>query len=511
MTHGRGKSDRSVVPEKSPNNVDAALTAEVMEERDLTKGNLMEGNAFRLTLSRGDAHNALQRVRRAARKDKKKRFTALLHHVYNVERLRDAYFALKRDASAGVDGETWQHYGVALEANLEDLSGRLKRGAYQAKPVRRVFIPKPDGRQRPLGVPTLEDKIVQRSVVEVLNAIYEEDFVGFSYGFRPGRSQHHALDALAVGLGRRKVNWVLDADIRGFFDNVDHAWLVKFVEHRIGDRRVVRLIQKWLNAGVQRDGEWTPTEKGTVQGGSISPLLANLYLHYVFDLWTHRWRKAPHRGETIVVRYADDFIVGFERRNDAEQFMIELRERLAAFGLSLHPDKTRLLQFGPRAWWNWRHRQGPKPGTFNFLGFTHASGMSRRGRYFLQRKTQRDRLRAKLHEVKAEMRRRMHAPIPQQGAYLRSVVEGHHRYYGVPNNARALGAFNFQIVRLWHRSLNRRSQRRHVTWERVYRYASRWIPPARIYHPWPISRFNVTTRSKSRMREFRSSGSVAGV
>jgi group II intron reverse transcriptase/maturase len=349
-------------------------------------------------------------------------------------------------------------------------------------------------------VPTLEDKIVQRSVVEVLNAIYEEDFVGFSYGFRPKRSQHHALDALDAGLHRRRVNWVLDADIRGFFDTVDHGWLVKFVEHRIGDRRVVRLIQKWLNAGVQHDGTWTPTETGTVQGGSISPLLANLYLHYVFDLWVARWRKHPARGDVIVVRYADDFIVGFQTRDDAERFLIELRERFAKFGLSLHPDKTKLINFGPLARGRWRHGLGPKPGTFDFLGFTHVSGTSRQGRWLLQRKTMRKRLRAKLLEVKTELRTRMHDTVPRQGAYLQRVVDGHFRYYGVPTNERALKAFRFQVTRLWYKSLKRRSQRHCVTWDRINRYATRWIPPVRIHHPWPTERFDVTTRSKSRMR-----------
>ena len=304
MVNDRRKSDRSVVPKKPPNNV-GQPTAEVVEGRGLAKGNSPEGNAFR-TQSRDDAHSALERVRRAARKDRKQRFTALLHHVYDLDRLRAAYFALKRDASAGIDGETWRHYGETLEANLVELADRVKRGAYRAKPVKRVHIPKSDGRQRPIGVPTLEDKIVQRAVVEVMNAIFEEDFVGFSYGFRPARSQHHALDALAVGLERRCVNWVLDADIRGFFDSVDHGWLVKFVEHRIGDRRVVHLIQKWLKAGVREDGKWTPSETGTAQGGSISPLLANLYLHYVFDVWTERWRKTQTRGDMIVVRFADD-------------------------------------------------------------------------------------------------------------------------------------------------------------------------------------------------------------
>jgi group II intron reverse transcriptase/maturase len=470
----------------------------VVEGRDLAKGNSLEGNAFR-TQRRGDARSALERVRRVARKDRKQRFTALLHHVYDLDRLRDAYFALKRDASAGIDGETWRHYGETLEGNLVDLADRLKRGAYRAKPVRRVYIPKPDGRQRPIGVPTLEDKIVQRAVVEVLNAIYEEDFVPFSYGFRPGRNQHQALDALAVGLDRRCVNWVFDADIRGFFDSVDHAWLVKFVEHRIGDRRVVRLIQKWLSAGVQEDGRWTPSETGTAQGGSISPLLANLYLHYVFDLWVQRW-VARCRGDVIVVRFADDSIVGFQHREDAERFQAELRDRFATFGLELHPDKTRIVPFGPRVWADWRVGRGQKPGTFDFLGFTHISGRSRRGGFVLQRKTMRKRWQAKLREVHTELRFRMHHSVPEQGAYLRSVVDGHFRYYGVPGNGARLGAFRSRVTWLWRNSLRRRSQTHRITWERVHRYVDRWIPPVRIHHPWPRLRYDVATRGKSRMR-----------
>lgn len=509
MMNGRGKSDSSVVPGKPPNEAGRPVE-EVVEGRELAKGNSPEGNASR-TQRRGDARSALERVRRVARKDRKQKFTALFHHVYDVDRLRAAYFALKRDASPGIDGETWRHYGEDLESNLADLAGRLKRGAYRAKPVKRVFIPKADGRQRPIGMPTLEDKIVQRSVVEVLNAIYEEDFVGFSYGFRPGRSQHHALDALAVGLWRGYVNWVLDADIRGFFDSVDHAWLVKFVEHRIADRRIVRLIQKWLAAGVLEDGTWTPSETGTVQGGSISPLLANLYLHYVFDLWVQRWRTTQAPGRVIVVRFADDFVVGFQRREDAERFLAELRDRFATFGLELHPDKTRLLPFGPRVWKQKHDGRGPKPGTFDFLGFTHASGRNRRGGYVLMRKTIRKRWQTKLREVRAELRRRMHDPVPEQGKYLRAVIGGHFRYYGVPGNGPRLGAFRKAVVGAWHWTLRRRGQARPLTWKRMYRFVDRWIPRVRIHHPWPSERFDVITRGKSRMRENRQSGSVEGV
>ena len=489
MTNDRGKSDRFVVPEK-PSNEAERTAEEMVEGRDLTEGNSIEGNAFR-TQGRGDARSALERVRRAARRDRRQRFTALFHHIYNIDRLRDAYLTLKRDASAGVDGETWQHYGQALEGNLTDLAARLKRGAYQAKPVRRVHIPKPDGRHRPIGVPTLEDKIVQRAVVEVLNAIYEQDFVGFSYGFRPGRSQHQALDALAVGLERTRVNWVLDADIQGFFDTVDHGWLVKFIEHRIGDRRVVHLIQKWLKAGVLENGTRTTSEVGTVQGGSISPLLANIYLHYVFDLWVRHWRVTQTRSDVIVVRYADDIVVGIQHRADAERFLTELRDRFATFGLALHPDKTRIVPFGRLAWRKWRVGRG-KPGTFDFLGFTHVGGTKRSGEYGLQRRTMRKRWHAKLLEVKTELQRRMHDPIPEQGRYLCSVLGGHYRYYGVPTNSDRLSTFRYHVVALWWRALKRRSQRHRLPWERMERYAS-WLPKPKIHHPWPIERFDVTT------------------
>jgi group II intron reverse transcriptase/maturase len=420
------------------------------------------------------------------------RFTALLHHVHAVDRLRAAYFALKRDAAPGVDGTTWRQYGEALEANLHDLAGRLQRGAYRAKPVRRVYIPKADGRQRPLGVPVLEDKIVQRATVEVLNAIYETDFLGFSYGFRPGRNQHGALDALYVGQLTRKVNWVLDLDIRAFFDTIDHGWLVKFLEHRIADRRVVRLIQKWLNAGVLEDGTHRRVEEGTPQGGSVSPLLANVYLHYVFDLWAHHWRRTQTSGDVIVVRFADDIVMGFQHRSDAERFRQELRDRFARFGLEVHPDKTRLLEFGPLAIEHRRRRGEGKPATFDFLGFTHICATKRsNGRFTVLRQTTRKRLQAKLHEVKTELRRRMHRPIREQGAWLRSVVAGHIRYYGVPMNTPALFTFRSQVGRLWLRTLRRRGQRHRVTWARMRRYRDHWLPPARVCHPYPLRRLGV--------------------
>jgi group II intron reverse transcriptase/maturase len=422
------------------------------------------------------------------------RFTAILHHVYDLNRLRTAYLALKRDAAAGVDGETWRHYGEALEDNLRDLSERLKRGSYRAKPVRRVFIPKADGRLRPLGVTTLEDKIVQRATVEVMNAIYERDFLGFSYGFRPGRSQHHALDAVYVGLQTKKVSWVLDVDIRGFFDTIDHGWLVKFVEHRIADRRVVRLIQKWLNAGVIEEGKRMRIEEGTPQGGSASPLLANIYLHYVFDLWVQKWRRTQTKGDVIVVRFADDVVMGFQHKWDAERFQRELTGRFGKFNLELHPEKTRLLEFGRFAADNRQKRGQGKPETFDFLGFTHICAKKRSNGWFtVLRQTIRKRMQAKLNEVKAELRRRMHRPIGEMGAWLRSVVTGHFRYYGVPMNQRALSTFRHQVGRLWLRTLRRRGQRHRLTWARMGRILKRWIPPAQIFHPYPLKRLGVIT------------------
>src|SRR5215470_9317566 len=491
MRNGPGKSDRPVVPEKSSNKA-VQPAAEGTEGSGLAKGNLPQQNASR-TPSREDALSALERVRQAAKQDKQLRFTALLHHIYSLQTLRLAYLLLKKEAAPGVDGETWRHYGETLEENLQDLSHRLKGGAYRAKPVRRVYIDKSDGRKRPLGVPGLEDKLVQRATVEVLNAIYETDFLGFSYGFRPGRSQHNALDALYTGLLTRKVNWVLDVDIRGFFDAIDRGWLGKFLEHRVADRRVGRLIQKWLNAGVLEDGTRRWSETGTPQGGSISPLLANVYLHYTFDLWTQRWRKTQAHGDVIVVRYADDIIVGFQHRAEAERFLAELRERFAKFGLELHSEKTRLLEFGPFAAERRQRAGQEKPETFNFLGFTHICGKKRNGRFTVVRQTIRRRLQAKLGEVKAELRRRMHAPVPQVGAWLGTVVRGHIQYYGVPMNGPAIVRFRFLVGRLWHRALGRRSQTGHVSWERMRRLVERWLPPARVCHPYPLRRLGVVT------------------
>jgi RNA-directed DNA polymerase len=483
MTHDHGKSDRVVVPANRPNNTQERV-AEAEEGRARTKGNTPERNVLR-TQSRAGAPSALERVRQAARRERKQRFTALLHHVYDVERLRAAYLAVKRDAAAGIDGETWQHYGADLETNLRDLSERLQRGAY---------IPKADGRQRPLGVPTLEDKIVQRAVVAVLNAIYETDFLGFSYGFRPKRSPHLALDALTVGIMTKKVNWVLDADIRRFFDTLEHEWLVRFIEHRVADRRVVRLIQKWLNAGVLEDGKRIRVEEGTPQGGSASPLLANVYLHYVFDLWVQAWRQKCAHGDVIVVRFADDIVVGFRDKADADQFRVELTERMRKFNLELHPEKTRLLEFGPHAIDQRQWRGEGKPETFNFLGFTHICVKKRsNGRFTVLRQTIRKRLQTKLNEVKVELQRRMHEPIPEVGKWLQAVVRGHIRYYGVPMNQPALYLFRFQVGRLWHRALSRRSHKGRVLWDRMRRLITRWLPLPTVCHPYPLRRLGVLT------------------
>lgn len=435
---------------------------------------------------------ALERVREAVRRDSTARMSALYHHVYAVEHLREAYHALRRGAAPGVDGVTWEEYGREVEGNLKGLSARLRRGGYRPPPVRRVYIPKGDGRQRPLGIPSLEDKIVQWVVSQVLTAIWEEEFKGFSYGFRPGRSPHGALDAVTVGIEQRPVEWVLDADIRGFFDAVNHEWLVRFVEHRIGDRRMVRLIQRWLKAGVLEEGQLRESEEGTPQGGLVSPVLANIYLHYALDLWVAKWRRQA-RGAVIMVRYADDFVVGFEEREEGERFWRELAARMARFSLELHGEKTRLIEFGRHAAARRQARGEGKPDTFDFLGFTHICGKTRKGAFTVLRQTMRKRIGRKLRALKLEFRRRMHEPVPVQGAWLRRVLSGHYQYYGVPRNGRALQAFRHQVYRLWHRSLGRRSQRGRIALERMARLARRWLPLAHIVHPYPSQRLRVTT------------------
>jgi len=504
MMHEHGKSDRRVVPTKLPNKGDGEppqgaarpKPAEAVEGRRLAKSNPHQRTMLR-TQRRVRMSPELEWIRQRARRDRTMRFTALFHHVYRLETLKRAYFSLNPKAAPGVDGVTWKQYGEDLETHLQDLANRLARGAYRAQPTRRTYILKADGRQRPLGVAVLEDKIVQAALVEVLNAIYEVDFLGFSYGSRPGRSPHDALDALSVGIVRSKVNWVLSIDIRGFFDAIEHGWLVTFIEHRIADRRIVRLIQKWLKAGVLEDGKHMHSETGSPQGASFSPLAANIYLYYVFDLWAQQWRQRNCQGDVRLVRYVDDIVVGFEKRHEAEQFQEALGQRLATFGLELHPEKTRVIEFGRFARERRRKRGLGKPKSFHFLGFTHLSGESRRGRFQVERQTISQRFRAKLAEIKVELRRRMHLSVPVQGAWLRSVVLGHYRYYGVPHNAKALQRFRKEVARLWQRSLSRRSQKGYVTWDRMRRYVDKWLPVARIYHPYPDERFGVMTRGRS--------------
>ena len=492
-----GKSDSPVVPAKPPNKT-AQAAAEVVEERGLAKENTTSKTRPGHRAGSG-ASSALDRVRHVAQRDKEARFTALLHHV-TVDRLRAAFWAIRPGAAPGVDGVTWEAYRQELEANLRDLHGRLHAGRYRVKPSRRVYIPKADGRQRPLGIALLEDKIVQRAVVEVLNAIYEVDFLGFSYGFRPGRGPHDALDALAVGIERKRVNWVLDADVRDFFNQLDHSWLERFLEHRIADKWVLRLIGKWVNAGVIEDGQWSENEEGTPQGASVSPLLANVYLHYVFDLWAQWWRNRFAEGDVVIVRFADDFTVGFEYQEDAQQFWADLRERFAKFGLELHPDKTRLIEFGRHAARRRKARGLGKPETFDFLGFTHFCGFTKRGRFWLRRITIGKRMRAKLKEVNDQLKRRRHQPIPAQGKWLRSVVTGHTAYYAVPGNTDAVAAFRAQVSRLWFKALRRRSQRRRLNWTQMGRLITKWLPPARVRHPFPGVRFDARIQGRSPVR-----------
>jgi len=486
--HVDGKSDGREVPTKCLNKSGNPLT-EGMEGRRLAEENTEQTTASQ-TQSWGDALSGLRGVREAAKRDKRLQFTALLHHV-SVLLLESSFYALKRDAAPGVDGVTWQEYETGLSERLKDLHSRVHRGTYRAQPSKRAYILKADGRQRPLGIAALEDKIVQHAVVTVLNQIYEEDFLGFSYGFRPGRRQHDALDALWVGIMRRKVNWILDADIRSFFDEIGHDWLLKFVKHRIADRRILRLIGKWLRAGVSEEGQWSKTERGTPQGSVASPMLANVYLHYAFDLWVQHWRQHRATGEIIVVRYADDAVLGFQHRADAEQFLRDWKERLGRFGLELHPDKTRLIEFGRYAVANRKERGAGKPETFNFLGFTHICGQSwKTGKFLVLRKTIHKRLSVKLRALKEELRRRRHLPIEELGKWLRSVVQGYFNYHAVPGNLASLRSFRIQVIRRWMRALRRRSQKSRITWPRLVALAQRWLPLPSILHPYPNLRFD---------------------
>ena len=484
--HDLGKSDDGVVPRKLPNN--GRRPAEAREGRPSTEGNSVR-TATSPTQSGIDVSPGLQRVRELARKDKTARFTALLHHI-DIPLLFRCFYSLKSDAAPGRDGVTWPQYEADLENRIEDLHRRIHAGRDRAIPVKRAFIPKADGTMRPLGIAAVEDKIVQHAVVTILNQVYETDFLGFSYGFRPGRSAHDALDSLWVGIVGKKGNWVLDADIRGFFDTIAHEWLVQFIEHRIADRRIVRLIQKWLKAGVSEDGRWSETVVGTPQGAVASPLLANVYLHYVFDLWVQQWRKRNAQGEIVVVRYADDFVLGFQHRHEAERFLRDLKERLQKFGLALHPEKTRRIEFGRFAASNRRLRGDGKPETFDFLGFTHSCGVKRQTRTFLvKRKTSKKRMRARLQAIRDVLVRGRHRPIGRQAEWLGRVVTGYFRYFAIPGNIPALGSFRTQVVRYWLRALRRRSQKHRLCWETFGPRANRHIPHPRVLHPYPNERF----------------------
>jgi group II intron reverse transcriptase/maturase len=473
---------------KLPNKAEGTV-AEAMEQRGDAKRNALQ-TTTRQTPSWESVSPGLERIRENARTNPKLRFTALLHHITPAF-LRVAYFSLKRKAAPGVDGVTWDAYGEDLEIKLNELHGRIHRGAYRALPSRRRMIPKPDGRERPLGIASLEDKIVQRAVVEVLNAIYEADFLGFSYGFRPKRSQHDALDALAFAVEKKKVNWILDADLRAYFETVNHDWLLRFLEVRIGDRRIIRLICKWLKAGVMDDGLTSATVVGTPQGAVVSPLLSNIYLHYCFDLWANRWRHRDARGQVILIRYADDYVAGFQHEDDARAFLANLKGRLEPFGLSLHPHKTRLVEFGRYAAERRTKRGQRKPETFTFLGFTHICGTDQFGNFALRRQTRRDRLRRTLRAVREQMHKRMHHSIPEQGRWLGNIVRGYLAYYAVPTNTRAIGAFRWEVIRIWRQALKRQSQRARAPWKQMDTLAARWLPTARVLHPWPTQRFIV--------------------
>ena len=485
------KSDGLIVPAKAVNNGGTEPPAESSEESSPAKRNVMQDDPHRTQCRTKDRSRGLHGVREAARKDRKLRFTSLLHHV-NEDCLREAFFNLKKTAAVGVDGVTWHKYEQNVEANIADLHDRIHRGAYRAKPSKRIWMPKPDGRQRPIGIASLEDKIVQQAIVWVLQSIYEQDFLGFSYGFRPGKSQHHALDALCVAITDNKVNWILDADIAGFFDNIDHEWLMRFLEHRIGDRRVLRLIQKWLRAGVSEEGERSETNVGTPQGAVVSPLLANVYLHYVFDLWIHWQRKNRCRGNVVVVRYADDFVLGFQYKDEAKRYLEFLHERFAKFGLKLHETKTRLIEFGRFAEENRAKRGERRPETFEFLGFTHMCTRTHKDRSFtIHRHTVAKRMRATLAAIKEQLRKRRHRPLDETGRWLRRVVQGWLNYHAVPSNFRQLNRFVREVIRMWLRIIRRRSQRgrRRWTWSRMERLASHYLPRPRILHPYPRQRF----------------------
>jgi len=482
----------------NPTNNDAAeVSAELAEERESARRNTAQPNLDRTPSRNRRRSSGLHGVRETAAGSRNLKFTALLHHI-NVELLTSSFYQLKKKAAVGIDGVTWHEYEQDLEDRIDDLHGRIHRGAFRAKPSKRVYIEKTDGRKRPLGIASLEDKIVQHAVRTVLQCIYEEDFLGFSYGFRPHRDPHQALDALYVAITEKRVNWILDADIEGFFDNIDRDWLVKFIEHRVGDKRIVRLIQKWLAAGIIEGTDWSDNGKGTPQGAVVSPLLANVFLHYVFDLWMNQWRKRHAKGQCVVVRYADDFVIGFEHEADARACLAALVERLGEFGLNLHPKKTRLIEFGRDSAAR-REREGRGScETFDFLGFTHVCGKTRRAKRFaLKRITMASRMRRTLAAIKLELRRRRHASVGHTGRWLANVIRGWQGYHGVPDNFVRLEQLNTAIAKLWRRQLQRRSQRGRSKWPwtRMDRLVKKHLPRAQLRHPRPNVRHRARLRA----------------
>ena len=496
--HADEKSDKVIVPKKQPNK-EGMLSAEAVEGRTLPKRNTGQATAVR-TQSRGTASSELAGVRQAARQSKDVQFTALLHHI-TVELLEQSYFSLKRNSAPGLDGVTWQAYGENLIEKLTALHTQIHKGSYRAQPARRTMIPKSDGTERPLSILCLEDKIVQQAVVFVLEAIYEENFLGFSYGFRPGRGQHDALDALSTGIYRKRVNWVLDADIKKFFDTMDHDWLMRFLQHRIGDKRLLRLIAKWLKVGVMNGAHREFSVQGAPQGAVISPILANVYLHYVFDLWSHQWRRQKAHGDMIIIRYADDSVLGFEFEQEAKRFLQDLQERLQAFGLTLHPDKTKLIRFGRDAIRDRKRLGERKPETFDFLGFTHfCTHFRKNGAFVVGRKTIKKRMRATLQAIKIELRRRWHDPLPMTGQWIHKVLVGHMNYFSVSGNDPSIWLFFHEVQRLWLRRIRRRSQKGFMNWDRFVRITARFFPRVRLLHPHPCYRLDVRTRGRSPVR-----------
>jgi RNA-directed DNA polymerase len=481
------ESDALVVAKKPGNT--RVTPVDLVEQRGAANGKIRPTKRMPDSAP-GLCAQLVERIGQRAKERKGERFTNLLSHI-KAPLLKKAYERLRKDAATGIDQETWAMFGEQLDERLLDLEDRVQRGSYHPQPVRRVYIPKADGKQRPLGIPAVEDKVVQQAGRMLMEPIYEQgEFEGFSYGFRPGRSQHKALDALAVAIDRKKVNWVLDADIRAFFDTIDHAWMRKFIEHRIGDQRFVRLLMKWLHAGVMEDDELREVKEGTPQGGIISPLLSNVFLHYALDLWACQWRKRHARGEVYIVRYADDFVMGFEFESDARAMRAALAARLASFCLELHPEKTRVIRFGRLARRDCRQDGRTKPETFDFLGFTHICGTSRGGGFQLRRRTARKKREAKLATLQVELKARRHHRVVEQYRWLSAVIRGHVQYYGVPTNLPALKTFRGHLEYAWHHSLQRRSQRAQWTDAERKRFQERYpLPRPRIVHPWPSQRW----------------------